>query len=115
MRSRNRHQRQHQHAIAEIAQEIPEPETDRQQAPERRIAPALRVRLVARAADRETRKHRAGENVEPVEIDHLRRPSLRSSSNSRVPWIRKAQIALGMAQTESWKGVSWMPKSASAP
>ena len=32
-----------------------------------------------------------------------------------MPWIRKAQIALGIAQTDSWNGVSWMPKLASEP
>ncbi len=32
-----------------------------------------------------------------------------------MPWIRNAQIALGIAQTDSWKGVSWIPKPASAP
>ena len=32
-----------------------------------------------------------------------------------MPWTRNAQIAEGIAQTDSWNGVSWIPKLASEP
>ena len=57
---------EHQHAVADVAEQIAEPEADREQAPEGRVAPALGVGRVARAADREGGEHRAGEHIEPV-------------------------------------------------
>src|SRR6478672_8212306 len=123
MRPGDRDQCENKYAIADIAKEIAEPEADRDQSPEDGVAPALWIGGVARAADRKAAKGRAGERVNPVNVDHASGPPLsrgrhakaRSSNSNRAPWIRNAQIALGIAQTDSSNGVSWMPKPASAP
>ena len=58
-------QRHHQQSIADIAEEISEPEADGKQAPEGRIAPTLAIGDVKRAADRETGKGRARKRMNP--------------------------------------------------
>ena len=110
MHARKPNQRQHQNAIAEIADEVAEPEADREQPPEQSIAQAPGVAAVERAADREGREHRARQAVEPVEVDHCRAlPSLRSNSIRRVVWMMKAAIAVGIAHTDNCSGVSSIP------
>src|SRR3954447_20974120 len=100
--SGDRDERENQNAVADVAEQVAKPEAACKQSPKRRVAPALRVHSVTRATDRKRRENRACENIEPVEIDHFpRAPSWRSSSNSRIPWITNAQIAVGMAQTDN--------------
>src|SRR5262245_53247878 len=113
MRASDRDDCENKDSIADIAEKIAEPEADGEQTPEGNIAPPFGVRCIARASNCEAGEYRAGEDVKPVQVDHMRRPNFRSRSSSRVPWIRKAQIALGIAQTDSWKGVSWIPKFSS--
>src|SRR5689334_7034185 len=115
MRACDSDQREHEDAVGDVAEEIAEPEADREQRPERHVAPALGIAGAAGTSEGEGCKRPAGEDVEPVDVNHRRRLSFRSISISRVPWIRNAQIAVGIAQTESWNGVSWIPKPASAP
>src|SRR6476646_2772039 len=111
----NPHQRQNQQAIIDVAEQIAEPEAGGEQSPKRGIAPALAVGFIAHTAKCEARKHCPCQGIEPVKVDHFSRSSRRSSNSRRVPWMKKAQIALGIAQTESWKGVNSIPKLASEP
>ena len=95
------HESKDQHAVAKVAQQVAEPETDRHQRPEERSSKPLWVARIASASDREADENGTGEDVEPVQVDHRRLRSFRSRSRSRAPWIAKAQTAVGIAQTES--------------
>src|SRR5205823_1874577 len=86
VRTSDRHEREDQHAIADVPEEIAEPEARREQSPEQRVAPSLWIGAVARAADRERREHRSCKHIEPVEVDHNSSPSLSGGGGSAEGW-----------------------------
>ena len=111
MRAGNRDQRQDQHSIAEVPEAVAEPEARRQQPPEGGIGEPPGIGPVADAGDREGREYRAGEDVKPVQVDHGRavfalRASERSNQAKRAEWMMNAAIAVGIAHTDNWNGVS---------
>src|SRR6266446_6096136 len=70
MHAGDRNQGEDQYPVADVAEEVAEPEAHGEQPPEGRIAPALAISGVARAADREAREGGTGEDIKPVEVDH---------------------------------------------
>ena len=73
-----------------------------QQRPEPGIAPAPFMQ----AEQCPKREGRARQRVKPFVGDHWRAlPNRRSKARMRPPWIKKAQMAVGIAQTESCNGV----------
>ena len=96
---------EHQQAVAEIADDVSAEQAQRHQPPERRIAEPLGMGAIERRQQGERREHRPGERVKPVQRDHGRRLARRRSSISkRVPWIRKANTAVGIAHSASSSG-----------
>src|SRR6185312_2595778 len=105
-----RDQRQHQHPVSDVPEQVAEPEADGEEGPESGFAPALRVGSVTDAGHGEAGEDEAGKGVNPVDVDHRARFfRWRSSRSRRVAWIRKAEMALGIAHTDSSKGVRSMP------
>src|SRR4051812_4219987 len=102
MRTGERHEGEDQHAIADVAKQIAKPEASAEQSPECRVAPAFRIAPIACAAERKGGEYSAGEDIEPMDVDHRRRRSnCRSRNSKRAPWMKNAQIALGIAHTDS--------------
>src|SRR6185437_9191869 len=102
-------------AIHEIGQTRPDEKSDAVQRPECAVHIALAARAVAQVHRRDPEHHHAHQDVHELEADHaasagvsdsartasISRASDRSSNSSRVPWITKAQIAVGIAHTAS--------------
>src|SRR6185436_11518161 len=113
----DRRQRQHQHAVADVAQPVAGQEAERDQAPEGGVAEALGVVPVGGAQHREGPEHEARQDVDGGELDHAaaRRRIARSKKISRAAWITKASTAVGIAQTDRWIGSMVMPLVARKP
>ena len=103
---------EHEQAVAEIAEPAAGEQAQRHQSPEGGIAEALagwsgRTRSAAR---RRRTSAPASDDRPQLQRDHapasaiLRGSATRSSSSRRVPWMRKAAIAVGIAQTASSSG-----------
>lgn len=83
---------------------------DRQQSPEAGVAHPFAIGAIHGAEQCKEREGDTGQNIEPMERNHVAGlPSDRSNISRRDPCMKKAQIAVGIAQTESWSGVSSMP------
>src|SRR5262249_28481861 len=113
-----------QDAVAQVAEGVAEREADRDQAPEQKIAQALAIVAVGQAEHGPQGEQRARDVVGDVDVDGLgqahrralvSRFSRRSNIRSRAPWIRRAQTAEGIAQSEISSGCTFTPKPSMTP
>ena len=105
--ARDRDECEDEQAVLEIAQIVAAEHREGEQAPEGSVAEAFRVGAVVKAEEREEREGPAGENIDEIERDHAPASRFRirlSRRRRRKPWIRKAAIAVGIAQSERWSG-----------
>ena len=82
------------------------PEAHRDQTPEGRVAPALGVARGRRRCQSRRPRTPPGQDVEPSSLIMATRSQLPVEQQQPRPWITKAQIALGIAHTDSWSGSS---------
>ncbi len=93
-----------------VSEAVAREHRQREQPPEGGVAEAFGIAAIAKAERGEDREGQSGEDIDETERDHAPAPcpaarSIRlSSSRRRKPWIRKAAIAVGIAQTEKCSG-----------
>src|SRR5205085_12050045 len=115
-------QAEHDQAVVEVAEIGAADQASRHQPPEGSIAARLLAGPVEQAEQGKGREHRADDPVEMLQSQEGRGrrrhfvafPSARLNRTSRVEWIRKAAIAVGIAQSESSTGDSSIWRAASA-
>ena len=101
-------EREDEQPVVEVAEPVAREHRQREQSPEGGVAEAFGVAAVEEAKQREEREDGAREKIDVAEGDHAPRSPivriLRSRRRRRKPWIRKAAIAVGIAQSEKCSG-----------
>jgi hypothetical protein len=106
---RKRRKAEHEEAVGDVAEPVPGDQAQRDEPPEGGVAEPLRVRPIGEAQERPGGEQRSDQVEDVLDRDHLRAfPSERSSISSLAPWMMKAAIAVGIAQTASSSGERMM-------
>ena len=101
------HECEDEQAVAEVAEPVAREHRDGEQAPEGGVAETLGVCAVAKSEDGEGREGKAREDIDEAERDHALASCFFirfSRRRRRRPWMMKAAIAVGIAQSEKCSG-----------